>query len=87
MNDDDELPYVRAIISFQPLTNSDIDIKSLLDSGATHSFIQLNVLPIYVQQEITKYIRNPTRCKNKLSTISNEYNPLQKKSIHYFKTK
>lgn len=70
MSDDDELPYVRTIISFQPLTNFDMDFKSLLDSGATHSFIQLNVLPIYVQQEITKYIRNPTKCNNKLSTLS-----------------
>jgi hypothetical protein len=59
-----ELPYVKTILSF---LNSDLEIKSLLDSGATHSFIRLNVLPIFVQQEISQYIKQPSRCINKLS--------------------
>ena len=64
------LPYVHTRMQFQHIENTNIETNSLLDSGATHSFVQLDFLPIEVRQEIKNFTSNPFQTQNKLGNMN-----------------
>ena len=61
--------------------NDEIELNALLDTGSTHSFININVLPYNIRSEIKNFMQNPSNKANengikirqiKVQTVSSE---------------
>ena len=55
------LPHVAAKLQI-PFNDANVEfeVKALLDSGATHSFLRLNSLPAFMQSLVKNFLLNPT---------------------------